>query len=308
MKIVTFTPNPAIDGFARADEIAPGRISRLSEERSFPGGKGVNVSRTVLAFGGRTSCLAAEGGLAGQELLGLLRRFGVPFSAYRTACETRRNFIFEDGQGRRYKMNSPGGRVEPEEQAKMAEWAMLHCARGDAFHTGGSLLEGMTAGFYERVSRLAEEKGLHLALDPAAVHERDCLSLRCRFLKANLFEMAEVLGKKAPTLEDALESGILRSVPERETIVSGGAEGAVLLHEGRAYRNFVKKRAEGLQCGCGDSLFAVYVMRRMAGDSPARAFNAAGAAGLACAFSDPYVLASPETAKRMLVHVETKEV
>lgn len=49
--IVTVTFNPAIDKTALVDTLVVGGLNRLHDVRQDAGGKGVNVSKTLLALG-----------------------------------------------------------------------------------------------------------------------------------------------------------------------------------------------------------------------------------------------------------------
>ena len=74
MKIVTFTPNPAIDLYALTTEkISPNEIAKTTKEEYFPGGKGINISRVLLSFGFQTTSLFCTAGFNGQKLANLCR-------------------------------------------------------------------------------------------------------------------------------------------------------------------------------------------------------------------------------------------
>ena len=67
--IVTLTLNPSIDGAAETDRIRPTHKIRTTNERYFPGGGGINVSRVVAELGGPTCAIYAAGGATGTPFL-----------------------------------------------------------------------------------------------------------------------------------------------------------------------------------------------------------------------------------------------
>ncbi|MCF6223815.1 MAG: 1-phosphofructokinase family hexose kinase [Flavobacteriaceae bacterium] len=64
--ILCVCPNPAIDKFIIFDNFEKGIVNRVSEERSFPGGKGVHVALGIKELGEDVALLAFWGGLTGQ--------------------------------------------------------------------------------------------------------------------------------------------------------------------------------------------------------------------------------------------------
>lgn len=306
MKTVTFTPNPAIDVYAKTQSIKAGTVSRLEEEKHYPGGKGVNVSRALIYAGMRTTALVTEGGLRGRELLKLLEQHRIPFSSYELSGETRENRIFEDSEGIRYKFNSKGPSFPEAEEETILSWALQHCSKGDIFHTGGSLPEGMGKSFYELIDEEAAKRGAMLALDPSPADIKKALNTRFRFLKANLSEISPALSSIPESINDVIEAFGFNH-EGREIIISGGYEGALLFCGNKIYRNRQIIKKEGLCCCCGDTMFAYYISERMKGTSPQEAFRKSGAAGLACACNSMYALASPADVNKMLQYIVTEE-
>jgi hypothetical protein len=67
--VTTVTPNPALDRTLRVDELTFGGIARVQTVQEDPGGKGINVSRILRAFGCRTAALGFLGGGTGRRLV-----------------------------------------------------------------------------------------------------------------------------------------------------------------------------------------------------------------------------------------------
>ena len=97
---------------------------------------------------------------------------------------------------------------------------------------------------------------------------------------------------------------------EKEIIISDSSNGSLLFAEGKIYRADIDETAinKNLCCGCGDSMFAVYLMNRMKNEDILTSFKYANSAGLACAKADLYRLATKETTEKYLEHVNVKEI
>ena len=61
--LYTVTLNPSFDKDCLLDVMEPGRVSRVQESRTDPGGKGINISRVFAAFRKDCPALAVAGSL-----------------------------------------------------------------------------------------------------------------------------------------------------------------------------------------------------------------------------------------------------
>lgn len=313
MKIVTFTPNPAIDLYAlTTGKISPNEIAKTTKEEYFPGGKGINISRVLLSFGFQTTSLFCPAGFNGQKLANLCREFNIPFSARNIHGETRTNIIFEDTEKNRYKFNFMPPNSEnctTEEQLQIAEWLIPHCIKNDILYIGGSLLNGMDSYFYEYISENIKEKNIKLALDVSSKNIKEIIELDFKYLKADISEISPLFDFKLNKLEDTYS---LKDMTKngKEIIISDSSNGSLLFAEGKIYRAIIDDeiKNKNLCCGCGDSMFAVYLMNRIKNEDTLTSFKYANSAGLACAKANLYRLATKETTEKYLEHVNVKEI
>ena len=114
MKIVTLTLSPAVDiEYRAAGDIAVGLNRTLGQSVS-AGGKGINVSRSVLRCAekdGRAvelKTVAPLGGETGELLASLLRKEGLKITAVPIAENTRVNVSLIPENGKSLEINAPG--------------------------------------------------------------------------------------------------------------------------------------------------------------------------------------------------------
>lgn len=74
--IVTVTLNPSLDHTVEIERLLRGEVIRAARSQVDPGGKGVNVSRALLANGVASRAVLPYGGDGGQQLVRLLRAEG----------------------------------------------------------------------------------------------------------------------------------------------------------------------------------------------------------------------------------------
>lgn len=94
--IYTITLNPALDRTLWIDRIRDDVSNRILEERSFAGGKSIDVSKVLKNFGLDNIALGFVGGFAGRELEGRLLNEGIQTDFIRVAGETRTNIIIHE--------------------------------------------------------------------------------------------------------------------------------------------------------------------------------------------------------------------
>ena len=97
--IVTVTLNPSLDRTFDVTSLTAGRVNRAGHTRLDPGGKGVNVSRALVAHGIATRAVLPHGGHEGAQLIELLQAEGVTLAAVPIAGRTRSNITLVDSAG-----------------------------------------------------------------------------------------------------------------------------------------------------------------------------------------------------------------
>src|SRR4029453_7890618 len=95
-RIVTLTVNPAVDLATTAKSVRPGHKIRTFDERSDPGGGGINVARVIFELGGQTLALFASGGVTGRFVEEMLTTAKVPWQAVPIANACRISVTVHD--------------------------------------------------------------------------------------------------------------------------------------------------------------------------------------------------------------------
>src|SRR5207247_2118704 len=113
--ILTLTINPAIDRNVTADRlIFEDRAHILSTSES-DGGRGINASRVIHSFGGKTLAILTSGGNSGARLEALVRAHGFPVEVAPIRNEVRCNLTITDKQGLTVKLTEAGPAMDSRE-------------------------------------------------------------------------------------------------------------------------------------------------------------------------------------------------
>ncbi|MBT8160059.1 hexose kinase [Arthrobacter sp. GN70] len=272
-RVVTVTPNPAIDISYHVAGITPGASHRVESPISRAGGKGLNVARVVHQLGYPALALATAGGTTGAELATDLRASGVPHRLVPVAAETRRSIALVDTVGGETSIfNELGKPLEP------AEWQALAAAVVESLESGkrtgvivasGSLPPGAPADFYPAIVRLAHDAGIPAVADTSGPAIIAAARAGADLLKPNHHELLEATG------ESDLEAAAKRLIGEgaKTVLVSAGAEGMFAFHHaapGGYWSARLPEALSGNPTGAGDAAVAAAAVVLAAGNPDIR--------------------------------------
>ncbi|MBT1597012.1 1-phosphofructokinase [Curtobacterium sp. MCBA15_007] len=296
-RIVTVTPNPSLDRTIElAGELQRGAVQRATRSTAEPGGKGVNVSRVVVASGGDTVAV-----LPGDELdpvlLGLATR-GIPTAALPIGAPLRSNVTVTEPTGTTTKLNEPG----PSLAGRLDDLAALVADTAAATATGpaarwvvvaGSLPPGLpddALAVLVRAVRARHGADVRVAVDSSGVPFTALLQSgeHLDLVKPNAEELAEVVGGDPEEYERDLDAAVagaqrLRRKNVGTVLLTLGSAGAVLVSDEGAFAAAAPKIIARSTVGAGDSSLAGYLLAEVAGASPEQRLAQAVATGAAAA-------------------------
>ncbi|MDF2051644.1 PfkB family carbohydrate kinase, partial [Arthrobacter sp. Cr_A7] len=145
--IVTFTANPSLDRtVALPGPLERGEVQRAVSVSQESGGKGVNVSRALVASG--LESVAVLPGADSDPVLAGLRESAVPFVSLPIGEPLRTNVALTEPGGVTTKINEPGPLLDENQQEALIK-LLLESSRGASWVVmAGSLPPGFPADFY----------------------------------------------------------------------------------------------------------------------------------------------------------------
>jgi 1-phosphofructokinase len=313
--IVTFTANPSLDRtVALPGPLERGEVQRAVSVSQESGGKGVNVSRALVASGLET--LAVLPGAETDPVLAGLRDGGVPFAALPIGEPLRTNVALTEPGGVTTKINEPGPVLSAEQQEALIV-LLLERSRGASWVVlAGSLPPGFPADFYATVTkrlRTSAGDGNPLSAPLIAVDSsgeplasavadaspdgtiQDSVSGKPDLLKPNAEELAELAaaaGFATAFTADELEADPEAAAAAAAAVVRSGvgavlatlgSKGAVLVTADGAWLATHPPVAAVSTVGAGDSSLAGYLLAHGQGAAPADCLRQAVAHGAAAA-------------------------
>lgn len=281
-RILTVTPNPALDLSTTTDIVRDTSKLRCTAARFDPGGGGINVARVAHRLGGDCLALFPAGGASGQRLCSLLEEEGVSAACIRIAGDTRESFtVRERSTGRDFRFVLPGPELRSQEwQACLDELDTL-AAQAAFVVTSGSLPPGVPEDFHARIVARAHAAGCRAAVDTSGTPLAAALSAGVDLVKPSLRELRELTGKPLATETEQLLAAnrIVRDGRAGIVALSLGAEGALLVCADFALRARPAPVEVATTVGAGDSFLAGLIVGLDRGEAIEEAFRT----GMACA-------------------------
>ena len=258
--ILTLTPNPSLDLTYELDALSRGAVQRAGSVSVEAGGKGINVSRNLVANGVASRAVAPVGGPSGEQFLSLLGGSEVELVRVPVAGAVRINTSIAERGGVLTKINASGpGLSAAEVERLLAETAAA--ARGARWIAAcGSLPPGAPNDLYARVVETGHEAGCPVVVDGSGAPLAAALAAGPELVKPNAEELAGLVDRKLLTFGDVLDAA--EEVRERgaaRVLVSLGADGAILVDERGAVHAETPPFVPRSTVGAGDATLAGYL-------------------------------------------------
>jgi tagatose 6-phosphate kinase len=232
--LVVVALNPALDVTHHVHGVDWNGVNRPSAVRATPGGKGLNVARTLHALGADVRLVGLAGGPTGATLREGLRAWGVQAELTQIAGATRRTFAVVDSlRDTTALFNEPGPQISRDEYDRFRAAYVDALAGCTAVVLSGSLPSGLPPSTYADLTMLAAEAGgVPTLLDTSGAALLHGATAGPAMVKPNLAELAAVVGSDFQGLESASDTATLvaaaASLRERgpgAVVISLGADG-----------------------------------------------------------------------------------
>lgn len=285
--IITVTLNPALDKTAQVPRLALDTVNRITTLRTDPGGKGINVSKTIAAFGGDSIAMGLLGGGSGRAILTALEEMGLDCRFVTIPGETRTNLkLIDPVQHTHTDINEPGAPVSREHLTKLLEQLCNTIQPGDLVVLSGSLPVGAPIDTYRTWIEVCHQAGAQVFLDADGVALQEGWKGGPWLIKPNSDELSHLVGRPLTTLAHIAQAAEqLLSARTRHVVVSLGSQGALFVEEG--WRLLADPLPVDVKStvGAGDSMVAALALahqKHLSPEETIRMSMAAGAAAVTC--------------------------
>jgi 1-phosphofructokinase family hexose kinase len=305
--IVTLTINPTIDRVTSVDRLAFEDRAYINSTHESAGGRGINASCVIHAFGGKTLALLISGGDTGNRMEDLLRCSSLPFEVVPVARDIRTTLTITDRHGLTVNVNEKGPELSKQEVARVEEAVRGSLDKASWLLVCGSLPPGVPATFYGKMIALARKKKVPTLLHADGEALRHGIEERPTLVTPNQREAERLLERTLLTRTHYLEAAqTIRSMGPESVVLSLGSRGAVGAFEEGLVEALAPRVDAVCPIGAGDALSAAYTWSMAQKPDRVDALRWGVAAGTASAKLPGMKFASLQQTKEIYGHVEMR--
>ncbi|WP_375203795.1 1-phosphofructokinase family hexose kinase [Hyphococcus sp.] len=301
-RIITLTPNPALDYAVTADFVEPNRKLRCRDPQMHPGGGGINVARSCSRLGAHTLAIFTAGGVYGDALVKSLAIENVPMRMIPITGETRLAFhVKNDRDDNEYRFNLPGAKMSEDEIARFLTAIREEAEPGDFVVASGSLPPDAPPDLWAQAARVAKDQGARFVLDSISGLDA-ALSEGVYMLRQNEHEYEAVSGKKLtwPGEIEAYAKDLVTKGQVQAMVVSHGGDGSLMATKDGVFTAPSFKVRASSAVGAGDSFVGGLLTALSRGDSETEALKFGMAAAGATRMSEGTALFDPADVKKLM--------
>lgn len=281
--IVCITPNVALDRTLRVPHYHTEGVFRATQVIVLPGGKGLNVARSIQRLRGAAVCGGFVGGYTGAWVSEMAANEGLRAQWTRIAGETRTCTAVVDPTTRETAIvNEPGPTVESSDWERLTSdtLRLLSDPAALAVCVCGSVPPSPDPDDFSAYLRSLLTTGKPLWVDTSGEALKAAQSVEGVRLKINGYEAASLVGAPVDSLEATVAA--LRTINARthaDVVITLGARGAVALIHGVTWRAYPSSVSAMSSIGSGDAFLAGLLLSLTSGAPAELALKRASAAG-----------------------------
>ncbi len=303
--IYTITLNPALDRTLWIKKARDDVSNRIQKERSFAGGKSIDVSKVLKNLGVDNIALGFVGGFAGRELEGRLLNEGIESDFVRVSGETRTNIIIHETEtGKQLAFNACGPEIRPSELMQFVEQLeKMPCPELVAI--GGSLPPGVNPLIFRKIITMVKRCQAKVVLDVDGESLRVGIDAHPNVIKPNIHELSALVGRDLKDLDETVAAA--REINRQGVeivLVSMGKKGILLVSHGREYLAVPPEVKVESTIGAGDSSVAGFISGLVRGKDLKECLIYAAAAGTATTLHQGTALCQKDDFLRLVPQVK----
>jgi 1-phosphofructokinase family hexose kinase len=254
MKIVTLTLSPAFDIHCTADELVLDHENIAAVTDRDAGGKGVNISRALHAYGVANTAVIVAGEENGEAFLSTLARDGIEAVAIYTPGRIRENITVHTANGKETRLSFQGSPAPLDLMGRVAAVTDALCPAGSLLTLTGRVPDGLPLDSVKDYVRALQARGVRVVIDSRSFSLSDLIEVKPFLIKPNEEEIATYMSREIGTADEALAAArALHAEGIENVMISLGGAGAVLCCAAGEFAAAAPKITPLSTIGAGDS-------------------------------------------------------
>lgn len=251
-RLLTVTPNPAIDVTYRVDSQLIGETIRVQAHTRRVGGKGINVARVLSALGWSADVIAPMDSAAADAARVELRTEKIELHATPLFNPTRHTVTVVDGLNHPTLFSEPGPVYDPSAWGALCHQIRTLAGDDDWVAVAGSFPPETPPNAVRDLVGAARSRGAKVLVDTSGAHLIAAVGARADVVKANAGEVREATG-----MENLHDAAARLGANDAVVVISLGSDGAILREsDGSWRRQSAYLGVAGNPTGAGDAFTA----------------------------------------------------
>lgn len=260
--ILTVTLNPSLDLTLFLPELKIGKVSRSHKEVIIPGGKGINISRTLKIFDEETFVLGISGGKTGEILEEELRKREIPFDFIKLKKNIRFAVGIVETENKRPTtvINGKGPDISTKSIYELKEKFKKLLLNSKFVVLSGSIPPGAPPKIYSDLLEISQNYPVIKVLDAQGNALKIALEKSPDIIKPNKEEAEEILDYPIKNKRDLKKAGyFFRDKGIKYSLITLGEKGAFLATEKNMFFATLPS-IKGYNWGAGDAFLAGFIV------------------------------------------------
>lgn len=284
MNIITLTLSPAFDVHCRTGELVLHKENHATVTDRCAGGKGVNVSRALAAFGIDNTAVTVLGKENHKPFEEEMERDGVSLLPVFTGGSIRENLTVHTDDGRETRISFGGAAISASVFQEVQDLLTRLCTDGSVLAVMGSIPDGVSVNAVKSMLRSLKAQGVRIVIDSRSFALNDLIEVAPFLIKPNEQEIAAYMNVDADDMRAIrLAAEQLHRRGVENVMISLGARGALLVSESGCHLAAAPTVSPLSTIGAGDSAVAGFLMGLSLGeDAPSCLRRAVALGSAAC--------------------------
>ena len=309
MKIITLTLNPAFDIHCYTESFQPYRENLARIDAREAGGKGVNISRALCAFGIENTALVVLGEENAESFRRCLAADGMSYCEITVKGRIRENITLHTSDAPETRISFAGFEANRSLIQKV-EQALLSRVDGQTVITlTGRIPEGVDISDVKAMLVRMRSMGARTVIDSRSFGIQDLIDVKPWLIKPNEEEIGMYTDVAVKDVESArLAAERLRTAGIENVMISLGSRGAILSCAEGCFVAHAPKIDALSTIGAGDSSVAGFIAEAMQGGDCKQMLRSAVSYGSAACMTEGTRPPRKEDIERLMPSVTVERI
>ncbi len=309
MKIITLTLNSAFDIHCYTNDFKP-FSENLAKITSYDaGGKGVNISRTLIANGIPNTAYVVVGDENKENFLKSLDNDNINYKEFVVPGAIRENITLHTKDKPETRISFEGFEADDKTIDVIKAELEKETKEDLIIILAGRMANGMDIEKLKKLLVFLGEKGAKIVIDSKSFTERDILDVKPYLIKPNEEEIAMYTDIEVKDFEGAKKAAVsIREKGVENVMISLGAKGALLCTEDGIFYGEAPEIEVISTIGAGDSSIAGFIDALTNGEGYALALKNAIAYGSAACMCEGTKPPKKEEIKKIYERIDIKRI